>query len=128
MNTINASRESSKNDTPAVHSYWHTHQVQTASGTHYEVKDSLGQVIATGIKVQSHARLIALAPLLHENFDPLLEEAERALHHMLDVNEGMLDFSEVAEDENGEWEDACSGAPDFAQWLIDMDELREALG
>lgn len=112
----------------SVISCWHIHQAATTDGTQYEVRDSRGQAIATGVKSLAHARLIAFAPLLLKNFDLLVPEAERSLHHMLDASDGMLDFEEVADDEDGEWESSCPGAPDFAQWLIDMDELRESVG
>lgn len=107
---------------------WTIYQVDSANGAFYEVRDSRGKTVATGINNLQHARLFALSPILLENFDPLCVEASRSFHHMVDANEGTIDLEEVADDEDGDWEESTPGAVDFAQWLLDMDELREAVG
>lgn len=110
-------------DTP-----WHIRQVDTAEGTHYEVRDSRGELVAADIKRLEHARLFALSPSLLSDFDLLANEAQRVLHFMVDQQVGNLDLREVAEDVDGQWESISGGAPEFAQWLLDIEDLRATIG
>lgn len=115
-------------DTVPFAPYWHIRQVEGPQGIRYEVRDSRGEVVAADIKTIEHARLFALAPQMHTHFHYLANEAQRTLHFMVDVQEGLLDIHEVAEDVDGKWERGCNGAPGFAEWLIDVRELQASIG
>lgn len=108
--------------------HWHVRQVEKDGGFQYEVRDSTGAVVAAGVKCLEHARLFALSPLVLENFDLLQHEAGRTLHQMVDADQGALDAHEVADDFDGKWEELSPGAPAYAQWLLEIAELREAVG
>lgn len=108
--------------------HWHIRKFDTAEGTHYEVRDSRGEVVAGNIKCLEHARLFALSPSLLSEFERLTSEAQRVLHFMVDEQEGSLDLREVAEDVNGQWGSVSDGAPEFAQWLLDIEDLRATIG
>lgn len=115
-------------DTTPFLPHWHVREVARNAGVEYEVLDSNGAVVAANVKSLELARLFALAPEVFENFKRLEREAVRALFHMLDVNQGTYDVEEVASDLDGEWERVSPGAPDFARWLMEVEELREAVG
>lgn len=108
--------------------HWSVWETSEGSCKRYQVRDAQGSLVAADVTCLQHARLIALAPLLLENFDLLKDEAYRALHHMVDASQGMLEIEEVAEDPDGTWEEAAPGAPSFAQWLLGLEELRDAIG
>lgn len=104
---------------------WHIRESKRDGRSLFEVRDSMGNLVAADIASLKHACLFALAPRLLENFQLLEAEAERALWHMVDANEGYYDVEEVAEDIDGGWERTCSGAPEYAQWLLDVRSLIE---
>lgn len=108
--------------------HWQVREVAYNGGVQYDVLDSKGTVVAANIKSLELARLFTLAPQIFENFKLLENEAQRALSHMLDVNEMAYDLDEVASDVDGEWGRVSPGSPDFARWLIELKELREAVG
>lgn len=106
---------------------WHIQEVKVKEGTRYEVRDFNDNVVASGIKLLSHARLFALAPQILENFIELEHEAVRALGYMIDTNAGYYDVDEVAGDASGRWERISPGVTDFARWLLEVRRLREAV-
>ncbi|QHE87214.1 hypothetical protein [Hydrogenophaga sp. BPS33] len=109
-------------------SHWHIRAFEGDGRTLYEVRDSSGTLVAGDITSLEHARLFALAPLVFHNFKLLEVEAVRALWHMVDSNQGTVDVKDVAEDFEGEFEKASPGAPEHAQWLMEVSALREAVG
>lgn len=109
-------------------SHWHIRTLERDGLTLYEVRDSVGTLVAGDITSLEHARLFALAPLVFKNFKLLEVEAVRALWHMVDCNQGAVDVEDVAEDVEGEFEKASPGAPEHAQWLMEVSALREAVG
>lgn len=109
-------------------SHWHIRAFERDARTLYEVRDSNGTMVAGNIQSFEHARLFALAPLVFEEFKLLEGEAARALWHMVDAIQGIYDVEDVAEDVDGEFETACPGAPEHAQWLMEVSALREAVG
>jgi len=113
---------------PPFFSHWHVRELLRDGCTVYEVRDSKGAVVAAEIKTLAHARLFALAPLLFENYQSLEKEATRALWYMVDVNQGDYDVEDVAEDVDGEFEASSPGAPEHAQWLLEVGALRDAVG
>lgn len=116
--------DSSRN--PAAH--WLVKEVTTKQGTHYDVVGSEGAIIAAHIQSLELARLFALCPQVFNQFKSLRLEAERALHHMVDCDVTQCDFEKIAEDAMGEWERVSPGAPAFAQWLLDLEQLEEMVG
>lgn len=108
--------------------HWQVKAVTAKHGTHYEVVGSDGVTVASNIQSLELARLFALSPQVFNHFKSLRLEAERALYHMVDCDVTQCDFEEIAEDAQGEWEQVAPGAPEFAEWLLNLQQLEEMVG
>ena len=115
-------------DKPLLSTHWQVREVKGETGTTYVVVGVDGAALASNINSLELARLFALAPQVFENFKSLRLEAERALYNMVDCDVTQCDLVEVAEDCQGEWEEAAPGAPEFASWLIALEELEMMVG
>lgn len=128
MLAVNAPLSPTTGSHPLFLPHWQLRKVERDGCIRYDVIDSESSVVAANVRSLEFARLFALAPLVFEHFKRLEREAGRALSYMLDVNEMAYDLEDVASDADGEWERTSPGAPDFARWLMELNELRVAVG
>ncbi|WP_153064257.1 hypothetical protein [Acidovorax sp. ST3] len=112
--------------TPMLAPHWQIKEVQDTRGKSYQVIGTDGIVVASDVQSLEIARLFALSPFLFESFRDLLSEAERVLEHMVDSC--WYDTKEIAEDEDGLFEEDSPGAPEFASWLLELYKLVKMVG